>query len=207
MESFIEKVSFEKVSSTKSRVLWSLVNSYQWFEKCFSLPAIGTLRTLFEKNNLFINGWTFSNFHFKPISGTELMLKKVLLERRMFTISLLTCFRLLIKPAATIMKFSVIWSSVSGEKNLGGFQGLHGKGFLESAKISLVSLLDFVISATCFVNFFPNSSRSCFCKRTAFSFNILFTWYCKFMIHPKTLNLLWYVMAFLLCPRGNICWT
>ena len=55
MESLIEKVSFEKVSSTKSRILWFLVSSYQGFEKCFSVPAIGTFRTLFEENNIFLS--------------------------------------------------------------------------------------------------------------------------------------------------------
>ena len=84
---------------------------------------------------------------------------------------------------------------------LGGYEGLHGKGFFESVKISLVSLFDFTVSAMWFLNFFPNNSLPCFCKSAVFSFSIVFTWYCKFMIHPKTFNLLWYVLALLLCPR------
>ena len=45
------------------------------------------------------------------------MLKKLFLEERLFNISLLTCFCLLTKLAATIMKFSVIRSSAFGEEN------------------------------------------------------------------------------------------
>ena len=187
--------------------------------KCFGLPAIRTCGTLLEEKNVFNNGWTFSNFHFKLISGTEFMLKKVLLEECIFTIYLLTCLCLLTKLAATIMEFSVIWSSSFGEKNFlpltpsrwiwqAPRKGLFRKGFLESVKISLVSLFDFIVSAMWFLNFFPNNSLSCFCKRAAFSFSIVFTWYCEFMIHSKTFNLLWYVMALLLCPRSNtICST
>ena len=81
------------------------------------------------------------------------MLKKVLLEECTFTISLLTCLCLLTKLAATIIEFSVIRSSAFGEKNFLPLtpsrwnEGLHGKGFLDSVKISLVSLFDFIVSA------------------------------------------------------------
>ena len=100
--------------STKFRILWSLVIFFQAFEKCFSLPAIGTSGSLFEDNNLFINGWTFSYSNFKLISGTKSMLKKVLLEECIFTISLLTCLCFLTKLAATIIEFSVIRLSAFG---------------------------------------------------------------------------------------------
>ena len=94
-KSLIEKVSFEKV--LHNHLLnpgysdpWLVF--FQVFEKCFSLPAVGTFGTLFEENNLFISGWTFSNSQFKLISGTEFMLKKVSHEECIFTVSLLTCF-------------------------------------------------------------------------------------------------------------------
>ena len=58
-ESLIEKVSFEKV--LHNHLLnpgysdpWLVF--FQVFEKCFSLPAVGTFGTLFEENNLFISG-------------------------------------------------------------------------------------------------------------------------------------------------------
>ena len=95
------------------------------------------------------------NFHFKLISGTEFMLKKVLLEECIFTISisLLTCLCVLTKLAATIIVLSVIRSSALSEKKflpllcLSGYEGLHGNGFLESVKTSLVSLFDFIVSS------------------------------------------------------------
>ena len=109
----IEKVSFEKV--LHNHLLnpgysdpW--FNFFEDFEKCFSLLAIGMFGTSFEENSLFISWSTFSNSQFKLISGTEFMLKKVLLEKCIFTISisLLTCLCLLTKLAATIIAFSVI---------------------------------------------------------------------------------------------------
>ena len=45
------------------------------------------------------------------------MLKKVLLEECIFTISLLTCLCLLAKLAAAIIEFPVIRFSTHGEKN------------------------------------------------------------------------------------------
>ena len=82
------------------------------------------------------------------------MFKKVLLEECIFAISLLllTCL-CLTKLAATIIEFSVIPSSAFDDKNfcllllLGGYEGLHGKGFFDSVKISLVSLFDFIVLA------------------------------------------------------------
>ena len=49
----------------------------------------------------------------------------------------------------------------------------------------------------------PNNSPSCYCNSATFSLSMVFIWYCEFMKHPKTLNLLWYVMASLLCLRNN----
>ena len=81
------------------------------------------------------------------------MLKKILLEECTFTISLLTCLYLLTKLATTIIEFIAIRSFAFGEKNFvlltpsRWIEGLHGKDFLDSVKISLVSLFDFIVSA------------------------------------------------------------
>ena len=105
-----------------------------------------------------------------------------------------------------IFRYSILHPCTS--PHLGGYEGFHGKDFLESVKISLVSLFNFIVSAMWFLYFFPKNSLSCFCKSAAFSFNMIFTWYCEFMIHPKTFNLLWYIMALLVYPRSNtICST
>ena len=87
-------------------------------------------------------------------------------------------------------------------------RGSTERAFLNLWRFLFFLYLILLYQAMWFLNFLPNNSLSCFCRSAAFSFSIVFTCYCKFMIHPKTFNLLWYVMALLLCPRkSTICST
>ena len=82
--------------------------------KCFNLPANGTSGILFDKNNLFINGWTFLDSHWIGFSGFKSTLKKVCCWVAIPTISLLLspCLSvvgmtlLLLLLLVTIMEFS-----------------------------------------------------------------------------------------------------
>ena len=57
-------------------------------------------------------------------------------------------------------------------------------------------------------NFFSKQWLSCYCNNVTFSFSMVFTWYCEFMIYATTFNLLGRVMVLLLCLRSNtICST
>ena len=64
-----------------------------------------------------------------------------------------------------------------------------------------------------FFFFFANNLLSYFCNSTAFSFSVVFTWYCEsgilvceFIIHSKTFSLLRCIMELLLYPKSNtIC--
>ena len=144
---------------------------------------------------------------------------KLLLEKCIFAISFLTCLSLLAKLTATIIEFSVIRSSILGEKTflpLTPSRWIWGdlrKGLLRTCKdFSCFSLWFY-----CIINvipiFFANYLLSCFCNSTAFSFSVVFTWYCEsgilvceFIIHSKTFNLLRYIMALLLYRKSNnIC--
>ena len=123
---------------------------------------------------------------------------KLLLEKCIFAISFLTCLSLLTKLTATIIEFSVIRSSILGEKTflpLTPSRWIWGdlrKGLLRICKdFSCFSLWFY-----CIINvipiFFANYLLSCFCNSTAFSFSVVFTWYCEsgilvceFIIHPR----------------------
>ena len=118
---------------------------------------------------------------------------------------------LLLLLLVSIMEF---FRSSFCEKNfclshfLGACEGLNKKGFLGFTKISLVYFLDLIVSAIWFLNFFPNRYSSCFCRSDTFSFSIDLTWYWEFITLLNTFNLLWYVIALLLCPSSNtVCST
>ena len=57
--------------------------------KCFDLPANGTSAMLLDNINLFINWWTFLDFHWIGFPGFKSMLKKNCCEANLPTISLL----------------------------------------------------------------------------------------------------------------------
>ena len=59
----LNDISFTWCPSTISKILGSCVIFIQAPTKCFNLPSNGTSEILFDKNNLFINGWTFLGFH------------------------------------------------------------------------------------------------------------------------------------------------
>ena len=59
---------------TMSKILGSSIIFIQAPTKCFNLPANETSRILFDKNNLFINGWIFLVSHWIGFSRFQSML-------------------------------------------------------------------------------------------------------------------------------------
>ena len=74
---------------TRIKILRSCVIFIQASAKCFNAPANGTSGIIFDKNNLFSNGWTFLDSHWFAFSGFKSMLKKVCCGVAIPTISLL----------------------------------------------------------------------------------------------------------------------
>ena len=64
-------------SFTMSKTLVSCVIFIHAHRKRFNLLVNGTSGIFFDKNNLFINGWTFLDSHLIGFSGFKSMLKKV----------------------------------------------------------------------------------------------------------------------------------
>ena len=202
---------------TMSKILGSCVIFIQAPTKCFSLPANGTSGIFFDKNNLFINGWTFLDFHWIGFSEFKCMLKKICCWVVIPTISDFLSFRSRYDVAVVVVgyHYGFFFDPIFVRKNfcpshfLGTCEGLNEKGFLCFIKISFVCFFDLIVSAIWFLNFFLNKYSSCFCRSDAFSFNIDLTWYWEFITLPNTFNLLWYVIALLLYPSKSFIdiWT
>ena len=197
------------VSFTMSKILGACVIFIQAPTKYFNLSANGASGILYDKNNLFFNGWTFCYSHWIGFfSGFKSMLKKVCFGVVIPTISLLLTPCLSVVGMTLLLLLLVIimeiFDPVFVRKNfcpshfLSACEGLNEKGFLCSIKISLVCFLDLMLSAICFLNFFKNRYSSCFCRSEAFSFIIDFISYWEFITLLNTFNILWYVIA-LLC--------
>ena len=74
---------------TMSKILGSYAIFIWVPTKCFDLPANGTSGILIDKNNLFIDGWTFLDSHWISFTGFKSMLNKVCCGLVTLTISLL----------------------------------------------------------------------------------------------------------------------
>ena len=133
----------------------------------------------------------------------------------MYTIYLFTCLCMLTE-LATIIEFFVIRSSAFGYKNFSPFTPFRCLGWAQRNVLFRIckDFSSFSLWFKCISNVIPKFFLeqffpvSCVCNSAAFSFSMVFFWYCEFMIHPKTFNLTWYFTALLLCPKGNtICST
>ena len=138
---------------TMFKILGSCVIFIQAPTKCFNLPRNGTSGILFDKNNLFISGWTFLDSRWIGFSEFISMLKKVYCELYVYTISLLlppclsivgmTLLPLLLVAIMKIFRFVFVRKNFCRSHFLGACEGLNEKGFLCSIKISLVCFLGF----------------------------------------------------------------
>ena len=138
---------------TMFKILGSCVIFIQAPTKCFNLPRYGTSGILFDKNNLFISGWTFLDSHWIVFSEFKSMLKKVCCGLHVSTISLLlpprlsivgmTLLPLLLVAIMKIFRFAFVRKNFCPSHFLGACEGLNEKGFLFSIKISLVCFLGF----------------------------------------------------------------